>query len=253
MNVIIIDDESQSREVLVGLLKLYCPEAKIIGIAENGLDGLELIRSLHPDLIFLDIEMPGMDGIQVVRQLEHPDQNIIFVTAHNQYAVQAFEMSAVDYLLKPVSGERLIQAVHKANIQHQSKIKQKQYELLLELIHQQNNPTTFDSRIAFSMMNEIVFSWIRNIIWIEAKTNMSFVKLSDHSKELYIAKSIGEYVKMLSKIPDLKLVHRSHLVNRNYVKRFLREENSIELSDGKHVPVSIERKNEVMEWLGVRP
>jgi two-component system LytT family response regulator len=251
MHAIIIDDEAQSRDALANLLKMYCPNVTLLGTASDGESGLDLVRLKKPQVIFLDVEMPDMDGFEVLKRLGQPDACVVFVTAHNVYAVQAFEMAAIDYLLKPVSGARLVQAVHKANEQYQRKTMQTQYELLLDRIHQQGNPVSADSRIAFSMLNEIVFSWVRNIIWIEAKASMCFVSLSDHQKELFIAKNIGEYAKLFVEYKDLKLVHRSHIANRNHVKRYLREENTLEMSDGKHIPVSSDRRGEVMDWLGL--
>lgn len=251
MNAIIIDNDQQSGESLAKLLAAYCPNTQLMGIAFHAERGLELVREKKPQLVFLDVEMPDMDGIDLASRFDKAECAVIFFSSHHRHAAKAFEINAIDYLLKPVSAGRLVQAVHKAEVFQQQKNQRRQYELLLELIHQQNNPVSADGRVAFSMLNEIVFSWIRNVVWIEANISMCFVSLSDHQKELYIAKNIGEYVKIFSEYKDLKLVHRSHMANRNHIKRYLREENTLEMSDGKRIPVSSERRSEVMEWLGL--
>ncbi len=251
MNSLIIDDEAQARDALAELLKNYCPNITIVGTAENGAAGLELIRKLRPDIVFMDVEMPIMGGFEVLQKLGKIDFALVFVTAYDQYAVRAFEFSAVDFLLKPVDAARLVQAVHKATEQHRQYHTLEQYQLLLELINQQGNPVSADHRIAFPMHNEIVFSWVRNLIWIEADTNMCWIKLSDHEKRLYIAKNIGEYERLFASYTDLKRVHRSYIANRNHVKKYLREDGELLMSDGKSIPISGSKKDDTMDWIGL--
>ena len=253
MNALIIDDEAPARDALSELLKTYCPSIKILGTAENGAAGLELINTMHPrpDIVFMDVEMPMMSGFEVLEKLIKIDFDLIFVTAHDRHAVRAFEFSAVDFLLKPVDFRRLIQSVEKASEQIHRQQTVKQYQLLLELVNQQNNPVSADHRIAFAMHNEIVFSWVRNLIWIEADTNMCWIKLSDHEKRLYIAKNIGEYERLFAPYSDLKRVHRSYIANRNHVKKYLREDGELLMSDGKSIPISGSKKDDTMDWIGL--
>ena len=115
VRALVVDDEQLARAELCYLLESFT-EIEVVGQAANGLEAVELVEKLRPDLLFLDIQMPGLDGFQVVRQLldSGPVPELVFVTAYDQYAIRAFEVSAVDYLLKPVDKSRLRQAVKKA-------------------------------------------------------------------------------------------------------------------------------------------
>jgi two-component system LytT family response regulator len=250
MNAIIIDDEKQAREALAALLETYCNDIVLVGEAENGEEGLELIRTAKPDLVFLDVEMPMLDGFGVLERLSNIDFALIFVTAFNQYAERAFEFSALDFLRKPVDIARLLKAVNKAASHKTNHTVAEQLRLLLERVGQQGNPVATDHRVAFAMHDEIVFSWVRNVIWIEADTNMCWIKLADHEKRLYIAKNIGEYERLFEPYQDLKRVHRSFVAHRNHVKKYLREDGELLMSDGKSIPISSNKKEEIMRWLG---
>ena len=249
MKTIIIDDEKQSREALAGLLKLYCPAVQLLGWAENGEKGLELIRQKRPELVFLDVEMPDIDGFEVLRRLNQVDFALVFVTAYNQYAVRAFELSALDYLLKPVDAARLVQTVHKAAERQKQRSSVSQYQLLLELIHLNGSATTTDHRMVFATQNEIVYSWLRHLIRIDADTNFCYIKLSDQPHPLHIAKNIGEYEKVLEGHPHFMRVHRSHLLNLFHVKKYLREDGVLLMTDGLKIPVAANKREEVLQRL----
>ncbi|MBV6442583.1 MAG: Transcriptional regulatory protein BtsR [Saprospiraceae bacterium] len=249
MTALIIDDEAGARDALAELVQLYCPGLKLVGTAVNGETGIELIRQKHPGIVFLDVEMPGMDGFEVLRRLGKTDFALIFVTAYNRHAVRAFEFSAVDFLLKPVEASRLIQAVHRASERHHEQNTLEQYQLLLELINQQGHSVALDHRIVFSMQNEIVFSWLRNLIWIDADTNMCYVKIADYDKPLHIARTIGDYEKQFEGYDNLMRVHRSNIINLLHVKKFLREDSVLVMTDGLKVPVAANKREEVLKRL----
>lgn len=249
MSALIIDDEAQARDALASLLRIYCPGVELVGMAESGTAGLELIHLKNPGLVFLDIEMPDMDGFEVLRRLDKIDFALVFVTAYNRYAVRAFEFSAVDFLLKPVEAPRLIQAIHKASEQNRQQHTLEQYKLLLELVNQQENPVALDHRIVFAMQNEIVFSWLRNLIWIDADTNMCYVKIADYDKPLHIARTIGDYEKQFEGYDNLMRVHRSNIINLVHVKKYLREDSVLVMTDGLKVPVAANKREEVLKRL----
>nr|MCU0389436.1 response regulator [Chitinophagaceae bacterium] len=113
LTAILVDDEQKARHVLRTLLETHCPEVQLLGEAANVPAALQLIHQHHPQLVFLDIEMPGYSGLQLMELVEKPQFQVIFTTAYSEYALQAFEVSAVDYLLKPIRIEKLIGAVQK--------------------------------------------------------------------------------------------------------------------------------------------
>lgn len=114
MNAIIIDDEAKARRILQAFLQEYCKQVNIVGLAEDVVQAVKLIQKEKPQLIFLDIEMPGFNGFQLLEFLDEIDFEIIFVTAYSEFALKAFQVSAVDYLLKPLQIEQLVKAVEKA-------------------------------------------------------------------------------------------------------------------------------------------
>lgn len=247
MTAIIVDDEILAQNALAELLQQHCPEVSIVAKAETGQEAIALVLKENPDLIFLDIELPDMLGFDVLQQLGNQlHAEVVFVTAHNDYAIRAFEFSALDYLVKPVDVSRLIQCVARAARTRQKEKAINQYQILMELM---TNRDRLDHRIVFSTQTEIVFSWLRNLIRIDADANFSMVKLADTKDPLRIAKNIGEYEKLLGSYPHMMRIHRSHLINLFHVKRFVKEEDSVQMIDGFKIPVSSNRKEEVIERL----
>ncbi|HXB07767.1 MAG TPA: response regulator, partial [Puia sp.] len=139
MNItaILIDDEANNLDNLNRLLTQYCPEVTVIATAMDAAAGKQLIATLHPELIFLDIQMPGTSGLQLLQELPRHDFQLIFVTAYDQYGIQAVKFAAVDYLLKPINPTELQEAVRKAVLRHGEKHRNTQLENLLQLLERQ--------------------------------------------------------------------------------------------------------------------
>ena len=114
LRVVIIDDEANARQALHNMLQIVAPDVEICGEAKNVDLGIELIQAKKPDLVFLDIQMPGKSGFDLLNSFEKPDFNVIFTTAHQEYALKAFRFSAIDYLLKPIDPEELVDAIGKS-------------------------------------------------------------------------------------------------------------------------------------------
>src|SRR5689334_18967658 len=133
MRAILIDDEKNALEMLEWMLNKNCPEVEIVAMCDSPLDGLEKVKSLKPELIFLDIEMPQLNGFDLLDRLGKHDSDVIFTTAYNQFAIKAFKKCALDYLLKPIDPEDLKSAVQKAK-DKKSKVSPEQLEILLNYI-----------------------------------------------------------------------------------------------------------------------
>lgn len=246
MKAVIVDDEPLAQNALMDLLKIHCPQVSISGMATTGEQAIFLIQAHQPDIIFLDIQLPDMSGFEVLQRLGQHEAELIFVTGHHDYAIKAFEFSALGYLVKPVDGLKLVSCVEFATKRKEVYKKRAQYDVLKELITNRDN---LDPRIVFSTQSEIVFSWLRNLIRIDADANFSMVKLSDNKDPLRVAKNIGEYEKLFKNYTYLMRVHRSHLINLFHVKRFIREEDSVQMIDGFKIPVASNRKEEAIERL----
>lgn len=223
IRTLIIDDEIEARTALATTLSQFCPLIEVIGQGFNGKSGLDLIKQLKPELVFLDVEMPDLSGFDLLHQLEKIDFAIIFITAFNQYAVRAFEFSAVDYLLKPIDPPRLIRAIEKVKVYQTNKQTKEQYKLLLEIM-QSKKVASLDNRITFSTQEAVIFVMLKDLIRIEADQNCSSVFVKGLPKKIFIAKHLKAYERLFQDIPFLFRVHRSHIVNLYHVKKFLRED-----------------------------
>jgi two-component system LytT family response regulator len=211
MNVLIVDDEPLAREGMKLLLK---DEAEVASIAEarNGAEAVETIRSQRPDLVLLDVQMPEMDGFGVLRAIgaEHMPP-VIFVTAHDRYAIQAFEVNAIDYLLKPVTRERCSQAL--------ARVRERLREggdnrHVMSLLQQLAAPPQYLARVALRSAGKVSFVNIEDILFVQAAENYVQLHLKNARHLLHVP--IATFESSLD--PQLFLrIHRSLIVNVKHV------------------------------------
>ena len=154
LKAIIIDDEQKGRMALRQKIADYCPDLEVIAEAASGQEGLDAIRRLEPQLVFLDIEMPGMDGFEMLREIENKNFHLIFTTAYDQYALKAFRFAAFDYLLKPVDIEELRKAVFRLLQQVQTQTQQK-----IDALEENLRAGTMLTKIAVPSTNGLFFAW----------------------------------------------------------------------------------------------
>ena len=243
LKAIIIDDMELARASLKEDLKDYCPEIEVIGEADGVLSGAKLLKNNIPDILFLDIEMEDGDGFDLIDILPTKLDSIIFVTAKENFALKAFQYSAVDYLLKPVNPELLKKAVEK--MKEKVRTSEEQYSIL-----KQNMTVEAPlDKIALHTSEKIVVAPLKEIIRLEAMTNYTHFHFADGSK-LLITKTLKEYDKILSDAGFVR-VHQSHLVNMEFVKAYVKTEGGYILMKNDHiVPVSVRKKSYVMNLLG---
>ena len=252
---IIIDDEANSRQALRSLLKLTAPKIEILGEAKNAEEGKRLIEQKDPGLIFLDIQMPGEDGFEFLRSISKPKFQVIFTTAHQNFAARAFRFSAVDYLLKPIDPDELIQAIAKAK-ENPHRVQPPQVELLYEHFNkfrQADNikitrKTAGDMKITLAVQEGIFFVLLKDIIWCEslgAYTKFHIV----NQPSLVVSKVLKEYEEVLEEFYFFR-THKSSLINLEHVKKYVRGEGGqVWMSDGTEIEVSRRRKDELMQLL----
>lgn len=166
MKAIIIDDEPDCVKLLSLQIKMYCPQVQVIAACTSSTEGLLKIKELHPDIVFMDIEMPVMNGFQLLEQLDPINFSLVFVTAYDQFAVKAFRFNALDYLLKPIDGKDLKKAVEKAMLQ---KPDPQQLRLLKQQLTagEKYQP----DKIALPYQNGVTFTEIKNVLYCEADNN----------------------------------------------------------------------------------
>ena len=243
LTAIIIDDMELARASLKADLADYCENVEVIGEADGVLSGAKLLKNHQPDILFLDIEMEDGDGFDLLDIVPGNLDSVIFVTARQDYALKAFQYSALDYLLKPVNPELLVKAVEKMANKKKSNAEQ------LSLLKNSIKGEAKLEKIALHTSEKIVVSEIKDIVRCESMTNYTYFYFADGTK-LLITKTLKEFDKMLSD-SGFERVHQSHLINMAHVKAYVKTEGGyISMKDGSMVPVSVRKKPYVMSILG---
>jgi len=237
---IIVDDEKHGRENLAGILKQYCPEVEIPGEANSVETAISLIQEHNPDLVFLDIEMPKADGFQLLEHFQNFRFEVIFVTAHDSYAIKAIRFSAADYILKPINYHQLKNAVEKVAARIQQKQENLRIKQLVYNLGQSGNP-----RIGLPTGDRIEFVEPEKIIRCQGEGNYTHIYF-ENNKHLLVAKTLVEFEDLLEEHQFLR-VHKTHLVNLKHVAAYLKTDGGmLQLSNGDKVAVSRRRKDEVL-------
>lgn len=242
----IADDELLARHKLRLLLESES-DVSIVGESATGAETMELVRLARPDILFLDIRMPGADGFEILRGLAELGiipKSIIFTTAYDKYASRAFDVDAVDYLLKPFTAERLHAAVGRARRQIDDSRRS-----VSATPADNNRSSSFLKRIVFKSRGRIVFLPVSEIRWVGAEEN--YVRLCTGTETHLLRETLTHLTEKLD--PELFLrVHRSFLVNLQYVKEFRStdvEEPVLVLRDGQQVAVSRGYRSRVRELM----
>lgn len=238
INAIIIDDEERARNTLSSLLNMYCPEINILDTCSNVPQGVIAINKTKPDVVFLDIEMPEYNGFELLNFFREIDFDIIFVTAYSEYAIRAFEVSAIDYILKPIDIDQLQIAVQKVMRNKEKSGIAQRIELL-----QENLQLEEVSRIALPMSDGLLFIEIKDIILLEAEGSYTQVYLKNGSKIL-VSKKLKFFEDLLEKRPFIYRPHRSFLININYINKYLKGEGTIVMDNSFAVSISRDKKSE---------
>ena len=248
MNALIVDDEASNRENLQHLLQRYAPDIHVCALAENVDEAIWAIRSHRPQLVFLDIQLHEQSGFDLLKHLDEINFEIIFVTAYDQYGIQAVKFAALDYLLKPIDIDELKTAVNKARNAVQQKQKNERLDYLLDYLKDDNQ---VKPRIALPMFGETRYVNINDIVRCEADNTYTRFMLTG-GEEILVSKTLKEYADMLVNYGFLR-THQSHLVNMAYIKSWLREDGgSLLLTDQTKIPVSKLKREKVKEALAVQ-
>lgn len=243
IKAIIIDDEERARDTLSALLKEYCPQVEILAKCANVPEGVLAINQNRPQLVFLDIEMPEYSGFELLSFFREVDFEIVFVTAYNDYALKAFEVSAVDYVLKPVDIDKLKLAVEKA----EKKLSNGDMQNRLEVLKESFQTEQFN-KIALPMAEGLLFVETAEIIYLEADGAYTEVWLRNGSK-ITVSKKIKFFEDVLDKRPNFFRSHRSYIVNINFIRKYNKADNALTLDNGKTVVISRDRKQEFEQQL----
>jgi two-component system, LytTR family, response regulator len=238
IKTLLLDDEPDALELLARDLSRYCPDVVIVGQCTSGAEARTTIRDLRPDLIFSDIEMPGINGVALLQALKDEgfDIPVIFVTAHRHYAADAFGVQALDFLLKPVEGSKLVQAVQKYtdyNVAHHLTALEQRLDAPPRL--RIANPAGFE-----------IFDLAR-IAWCEADGSITKFYLTD-GRKVTSSRNLGYYDEHLSAHGFCR-IHHKYLIQMSLVAHYSHPDRSVTLSTGAVLPVAHQRLKDFLEWI----
>ncbi|MBP8114801.1 MAG: response regulator transcription factor [Chitinophagaceae bacterium] len=239
IKTIIVDDEKMSRLTLRKLLEMYCPSVEIIAEAENATEATVLARELKPDLIFLDVAMPGKNGIDFLKEQEEINFEVIFVTAHDKYVLQAIRFAAVDYLQKPVEEKLLVTAVSNAAKRIQQKSTSQHIETFLHNMKHQTGQQPLQLCIPSVKGFQVVE--LSDIIYCEAGNTYTNIHFKD-GKKILASRPLMDYEMMLQDSLFFR-THKSFLINMKHIKEYQKGEGGfVTMSNGKQLEVSRRKK-----------
>lgn len=243
MKAFIVDDEITTVNTITTFLTESFPKIEILGFAHSVKDAVSNIVSLNPNLVFLDIELTDGTGFEVIQSFDNPQFRVIFITAFDQFAVQAFRYSAVDYILKPINPEEFCEAVNRA--QKDFGDKNNQIELMT-LIHNISSNSNKEKRIVIRTSNDIHLINTSEVIRIESDGPYSNFMLQN-GRRVTVSQNLKHYEDILSSLGFFRC-HQSHLVNIAYINKYHKAEGGmLILKDGTSIPVSFRKKDSLFK------
>lgn len=243
---IIVEDELHSRAFLKNIIETYCRDIQLIGMAEGVESGVQLITSLQPDIVFLDIEMQTGTGFDLLMHFPNPTFDVIFTTAYDNYAIKAIKFSAVDYLLKPIDIEELQEAVQKVIAK---KVQKQGNSALQMLLNNLQNPQQAQQRITLSTSDGMEFVPLQEIIYLEASGPYSHFFLKG-GRKITVSRHLKEYEQLLADHNFFR-IHNSYLIQMQEVKKMVKQDGGYAImSNDAQISISPKKKDEFMQLLG---
>lgn len=243
INAFIVDDEENNRDVLKKLLADYCPNINIIGETDNVDDAYNLISSLTPQLIFLDVKMPVSNGFDLLKRFNKIDFEVIFVTAYNEFAINAFEFNAIGYILKPIDCEFLIKTVAKAEMVINSNPTQRVISDFIETLNVDNSLVT---KVSVHHHDRVIFINFEDIVSVVA--NEGYCEIYTTNGEKYFStKELKLYENVFKGYDNLLRVNRSCIINLTHIKSYSKGESClVELTNSQSIEIPRRKKSEIL-------
>lgn len=245
LKLLIADDEINVRESLELLVKMYCPDIEIVAMTDSVSATVKAIQFHKPHIVLLDIEMKEGTGFDVLKNFSAPTFKVVFITAHQEFALKAFRFSALDYLLKPVDPDELVEAITKAvGIIEKEKISMK-IDSFFENMEQMSKGM---KKIVIRTAEDIHVVQLQDIMYCEADRSYTIFNLKDN-KRILVSTTLGEYEEMLQEYNFLR-IHQSYLVNINFIKRYEKSDGGkVVLTNDVKIPVATRKKDHLLQLL----
>lgn len=246
IKAILVDDSSDARTALLADLQRWCPQVHVIAQAGSMQEGLQVLRQLPCDVVFLDIQLGDGDGFQLLEQLGQLNAQVIFTTGLDNHGIRAVKFSALDYLLKPVDPDELVIAVQKLEARQQQPIT----ENLRLLSEQLRQPSPALKRLALNSADRVHVVHVADIIRCESERNYTTFFLRE-GKPIVVTRTLKEYEELLEPSGFVR-VHHSHLINLEHLRTFMKNDGGYAVMiDGSNVPVSVRKKDDLLQALGL--
>lgn len=245
MNILVVDDEKRARESVVEVLRMYSKGLRNVYEADGVKSAKEIIGKTALDLVLLDIHLKDGSGFDLIQDIQAANLPVIFITAHQDYAIRAFKASALNYLLKPIDPDELLHSVTKAAILRQQAGFEEKLSVLLEQSMHKNEPPR---RIVLRTAESIFVVLVEDIIYCEADKNYTTFHISNRPPIL-VSGNLGEYEELLSD-PRFLRIHQSVLLNLHYIERYEKGDGGFVITrSGQQLPVSSRKKDQLMAYL----
>jgi two-component system LytT family response regulator len=250
---VIIEDEAKSQKLLENLLHTYCPDIEVISMADSVDSGIQAINEYKPDLVFLDIILKDHDAFELLAKLDQTSFEIIFTTAHHEYAIKAIRVSALDYLLKPIDVNDLERAVDRVKRKIESQESGRLNQPLVNFIENQRNVNLNSHKIGLPTLQGLNFVQIKEIILCKAEGNYTNIFMT--ADKILVTRTLKDFEELLADYNFLR-IHRSYLINLDHIEKYDRAHQSAEgdggcvtLKNNIHVPVSRDRRKGLLNFL----
>jgi len=245
LRTVVIDDEPNARQVVKNIIELYCELTIVVGEAENVHDGVKMINELKPDLVLLDIKMPDGTGFDLLKSVNIINFHFIFITAFEEYAIQAIKQSALDYIVKPINTNELISAIEKANL---TSIKKDEQISKLDTLSYNEENVKGNTRLVLNTQDSIYVVEVSEIISCKADKNYTEVNVLN-KKKLVISKTLKDFEGMLKGCGFFR-THQSYLINLNYINYYEKGlGGTIIMQDNSRIPVSSRKKDVFLQLM----
>lgn len=242
LTAVIVDDEKHSLETTALLIGRFCPNLEVLAQFQDPIASIPQINALQPQLLFLDISMPEMNGFELLETLHWKGAQVIFTTAYDAHALEAFRYGALHYLVKPIVGSELVAAVKRA---------EERLQASEELADMGGVSKALGRKIPVSSLKGVEFIPVDDILHCESASNYTVLHLD--SRQVTVSKTLKEVERQLAEEPQFIRVHNSHLVNAHSIARYIRGEGgTVVLTNGAEIAVSRSRKPELMLVLGIQ-
>jgi two-component system LytT family response regulator len=248
LTAIIVDDEAHQQEYLTALLQRFADEVTLAAICSNAEEALKAIACHQPDLVFLDVEMPGTSGFELLGQLDVIPFEVVFTTAYSKYALDAFRVAAVDFLLKPVDPALLAATLTRVKERIATRKTSAGEAMLRNLLTNLQTTDITRQNIALPVSSGLVMVRLADIIRCQVQGNYTVFFMADGSQHV-VSRTITECETTLQP-PHFVRIHQSHLVNTGFIRKYLKGDGGeVELDGGLRLPVSRRLKDELVRLI----